>query len=212
MLQANSTACGRNAGGRFIPPMQHADQREQAARSVEIEVHLARQPLHQEVGAFVVQGAAAHVERLDAVGRRGADRRVIAVAHRVIVLHHAPQRREREKMRHHRRAVGATDIESKARAGNAQVQRERSLLVVRGKGVVLEQIVDGDRTLVLDVGIGAADGRFVEGDRNEAVLLAMRRARRACHWGLKRIVTERACASSPSASPSAIAAGPSARN
>ena len=53
---------------------------------------------------------------------------------------------------------------------------------------------------------------FVEGDRNEAVLLARRRARRTCHWGLKRIVTERACASSPSASPSAIAAGPSARN
>src|SRR5919108_4100035 len=112
-----------------------------------------------------------------------------------------------------RRAVLATDVERQARSGNAQVQRKGPLLViVWRKGVVFEQIVDRDRALVLDVGIGAADRRFVEGHRNEAILLPRGRARRACHCGLRRTITERACASNPSASPNAIAAGPSARN
>src|SRR5262249_30156688 len=116
-------------------------------------------------------------------------------------------------MSHHRRAIGAADVKYETRAGNAQVQRKRSLLVVvRGKGIVFEQIVDRDGSLVLDVGIRAADRRFVERDRSEAVFLAVGRARRACHRGLKRIITERAGASSPSASPKAIAAGPSAPN
>src|SRR5262249_25613212 len=84
--------------------------------------------------------------------------------------------------------------------------------VVRGKGIVFEQIVDRDGTLVLDVGIRAADRVFVERHRDKAVLLSLGRALRACHRGLKRIITERAWPSSPSASPNAMAAGPSARN
>src|SRR5262249_62420220 len=67
-------------------PMQHADQGEQAPCGVEVELHLARQPIHQDIGALVVQGAAGHVERLDAVGRGGADGGVVAVADGVVVL------------------------------------------------------------------------------------------------------------------------------
>src|SRR5258708_25506915 len=114
-------------------------------------------------------------------------------------------------MSHHRSAALAADIEHEARSGNTQMQRKRSvLIVVRGKGIVFEQIVDRDFTLVLDVGIGAPDGRLVERDRDEAALLSVGRALRAGHRGLRRIITERACASSPSASPKAIAAWPRA--
>src|SRR5262249_38064133 len=149
----------------------------------------------------------------DAVGRRGANCRVIAVTDRVIVLHDSAQRREREKVSDHRRAVRAPDVEHEARSANAQMQRKRTLVVaVRGKGIVFAQIIDRDGRLVLDVGIRPADGIFVERHRDEAVLLSLGRALRAYHRGLKRIITERACPSSPSASPKAIAAGPSARN
>src|SRR5262249_43730316 len=62
-----------------------------------------------------------------------------------------------------------------------------------------------------DVGPGATDRFLVERDRDDAtfrvVLLGLR-----CHGKLRRSPTERECASSPSALPSVIAAGPSARN
>src|SRR6516164_2664272 len=116
-------------------------------------------------------------------------------------------------MSDHRRAVRAPDVEHEARSANAQMQRKRTLVVaVRGEGIVFEQIVDRDRAFMLDVRIRTADRVFVERHRDEAVLLSLRRALRACHRGLKRIITERACPSSPSASPKAMAAGPSARN
>src|SRR3954462_11773109 len=54
-------------------PMEYADQSEQAAGGIEIEHHLACETLHQNVGALVVERAPAHVERLDAVRRGGAD-------------------------------------------------------------------------------------------------------------------------------------------
>src|SRR2546429_7992981 len=111
------------------------------------------------------------------------------------------------------RAVRAPDVEHEARSADAQMQRKRPfVVVVRGKGIVFEQIVDRDGTLVLDVGIRAPNRIFVERNRDEAVLLSVGRALRACHRGLKRIITERAWPSSPSASPSAMAAGPSARH
>src|SRR5262249_39455349 len=104
-------------------------------------------------------------------------------------------------------------VDAQARYGHSQMQRKRPLVtVVRGKGIVFEQIVDRDGTLVLDVGIRTADGIFVERHRDKAVLLSLGRALRACHRGLKRIITERAWPSSPSASPNAMAAGPSARS
>src|SRR5260370_26191126 len=116
-------------------------------------------------------------------------------------------------MSDHGCTVRAPDVEHEARSGDAQMQRKRPLVVVvRGKGIVFEQIVDRDRALVLDVGIGAPNRIFVERHRDEAVLLSVRRALRACHRGLKRIITQRAWPSSPSASPSAMAAGPRARN
>ncbi len=86
-----------------------------------------------------------------------------------------------------------------------------AVVVERREGVVLEQIVDRDRALVLDVAVGAADRILVERDRDQAVGIVLG-VRGAGHRGLRRIATERAWASSPSASPSAIAAGPSARS
>src|SRR5260221_2077768 len=116
-------------------------------------------------------------------------------------------------MSDHGCTVRAPDVEHEARSGDAQMQRKRPLVVVvRGKGIVFEQIVDRDCTLVLDVGIGAPNRIFVQSHRDEAVLLSVGRALPACHRGLKRIITEPAWPSSPSASPCAMAARPSWRH
>src|SRR5690349_6839224 len=91
--QANSTACGRAMIGAPIPvspfPVQHGNQREEAARGVEIDADLVLEPLHQELGALVLEPAPAHVDRLDLARARAADRLVIAVADHEVVLHDA---------------------------------------------------------------------------------------------------------------------------
>src|SRR5437588_11673738 len=88
------------------------------------------------------------------------------------------------------------------------MQRVRSARMPdRREAVLLDEVVDRDRALVLDVGARATDRAFIEDDGDQA----MRRGARA-HRRLRRMATERACASSPSALPSAIAAGPSAES
>src|SRR5215212_6045263 len=115
-------------------------------------------------------------------------------------------------MRHHRGAVLAANIEHQPVARNADMQRERSLAdAFRRKHVLFDQIVDRDRALVLDVRAGTPDRFLIQRYRDDAVF----RIRLWCRFGhdrLRRSPTERACASRPSALPSAIAAGPSARN
>src|SRR5262245_21704723 len=104
--------------------------------------------------------------------------------------------------------VGGAHLEHEAVAHHREMQPVRPALVAdRRERVLLEQVVDRDRALVLDVGARAPDRVLVERDLDE-VLLA--RCRRGAHRRLSRIATERACAASPSASPRAIAAGPGA--
>src|SRR5262249_48142642 len=79
-------------------------------------------------------------------------------------------------------------------------------------GILLEEVIDRDRAFVLDVGTRAADRSLVQRHRHQLVGFAAGGSVWRRHRGLKRSATERACASSPSASPSAIAAGPSARS
>ncbi len=99
--QANSTACGmaRRGGSATASalPVQDAEQREQPARGV--EVHARPCSSARPAGCASLRRAAPrrrHVDRLDAVGRRGADRLIVAVADHVVVLDDPPQRRERQ--------------------------------------------------------------------------------------------------------------------
>ncbi len=51
------------------------------------------------------------------------------------------------------------DVEHQAIAGDADVQRERAWLrTFRHEQILLDQIVDRDRALVLDIGPRAPDG------------------------------------------------------
>src|SRR5262245_38287317 len=213
--QANSTARGFGSGSLTLSPLpvQDGDEREQPPRGLEIDRNLVLEPLHQQLRALVMQGAAAHVERLDALGRCGADRRVIAVADQEIVLHDPAQRRQRQMMRNDQRVVRAPDVEHQAVSRNAQMQLEGpAWTALRHKRILLQKVVDRDRTFMLDVGTGAADRILVQRHRHQPVGFSAEGSVGGRHRGLKRIATERACASSPSASPSVIAAGPSARN
>src|SRR4051794_15450075 len=115
-------------------------------------------------------------------------------------------------MRHHRGAVLAPNIEHQPVAGNADMQRERSVVrAFRREQVLFDKVVDRDRALVLDVRAGTPDRFLVQRHRDDAVL-RIPVWWRFGHDGLRRSPTERAWASSPSALPSVIAAGPTARN
>src|SRR6202040_4317746 len=77
--------------------------------------------------------------------------------------------------------------------------------------VLLDQVVDRDRALVLDIGTGTPDRFHVQRHRDDAIVRILVSVRPGHDW-LRRSPTERACASRPSALPSVIAAGPSARS
>src|SRR5258708_4557949 len=115
-------------------------------------------------------------------------------------------------MRHHRRAVLTADVERQPVAGDRKVQRERPRRrLFRREQILLDQIVDRDRTFMLDVGAGTPDRFLIERHRDDAVVLVLVWWR-LVHVRLRRIPTEREWASRPSALPSVIAAGPRARN
>ena len=93
-----------------------------------------------------------------------------------------------------------------------EMQRERPVArAFRREQVLLDQIVDRDRALMLDIGTGTPDRFLVERHRDDAIVLVLV-WRRLGHDRLRRNPTEREWASRPSALPSVIAAGPSARN
>src|SRR5271169_6147791 len=115
-------------------------------------------------------------------------------------------------MRHDRRTAFAANIEHEPVAGNADVQRKRPIVdAFRRKQILFDQIVNRDRALMFDIGTGTPDRFLIERHRDDAVLRIIP-WRRLVHGRLRRSPTERAWASRPSALPSVIAAGPSARS
>src|SRR3979490_1270816 len=114
-------------------------------------------------------------------------------------------------MCHHGRAVLAADIEHQPVTGDAGVQGKwpRMGALAREESL-LEQVLDRNRALVLDVGAGTPDRFLVQRHRDDAMVRILL-WRRFGHVGLRRSPPERAKASSPSAMPNVIAAGPNAR-
>src|ERR1051325_4862439 len=114
-VQANRTAPGSSSplGPRkaLALQMQDADQGEQPARGVGIDLDLSLQPLPEQRGAFVVYAAPAHVQGLDLLRRRLADGLEVAVTDQEVVLDHAAEGREREHHPPMRRLVDQADIE-----------------------------------------------------------------------------------------------------
>src|SRR4030088_50354 len=76
--------------------MQHADQREEPPRRIEVELDLAREPLLQKLRTLVMKRTPAHVEAFDLRGRSLADGLVVALADNEVVLDHAAKGRERQ--------------------------------------------------------------------------------------------------------------------
>ena len=118
-----------------------------------------------------MNAAAAHIDSFDLVGRGGADRLIVAVADHEVVLHDAAERRQRQKMHHAGRAVLPLDVEHQAIAGDADMQGIRTAEVaLRHEQVLLDQIVDRDRALMLDVRPRPPDRFLIERHRDHAVV------------------------------------------
>ena len=100
-----------------------ADQGEEPTRGIVVDIDLAGEPLLQQVGAFVMQAAPAHIDGLDLRRRRGLDCRVVALADGEIVLHHAAEWSQRQHHLADRRiATLPADIEDQAAFFDREMQ------------------------------------------------------------------------------------------
>src|SRR5687767_8676193 len=97
---------------RSASPMQGEDEREQAPGGVEVDHHLTFEPLYQELGRLVVESPPSHVDGLNLGGRGRADGLVIAVADHLVIANDAPERRQRQYVRHEPLAFGGADLEA----------------------------------------------------------------------------------------------------
>ena len=146
---------------RWPADMQDADQREQPARRIEIDVDLAVQALAQQFGALVVQAAPAHVDGLDARRARGLDGLVVGLADGEVVAHHAAERQQRQRHGVERPVGLVENLHLQPVLGDREMQVVGAREIARrAEGVVLQQVVDGHGALVLDLR-GAADHRRV---------------------------------------------------
>ncbi len=91
--------------------MQDADEGEEAARGFVVDVGFVLETGLKEAGALVVQAAAAHVDRLDALGAALLDGEHVAVDEELVVLDDAAERAEGEDDRRQWRVGFVTDIE-----------------------------------------------------------------------------------------------------
>ena len=159
-----------------------------------------------------MDAAPAHVDGLDLVRGRGADRLVVAVADHEIVLHDPPERRQRQQMRDHGRAV-------LARMSNISRLPVMPICSVNGPLPSAPSArTDSARSDRRSRSRARARCRARNGRSTPRRGSPRRCVGRVvlfgqlCHDRLRRNPIERECASSPSACPSVIAAGPSARS
>src|SRR5471032_629215 len=177
-LQQNSTLDGGRAGlslGRVTglnSNMQDAQQCEETAGRVGVEQDLFGEPLAQQLRALVVQAAPPHVDRLD-LRRAGAlDRVVVALADQEVVLDDAAKGRERQQHPLQRCVLQRPDVERETVVLEAEMEVERPLETGdRRKAVLVQQIGDRGRALMLDLGAAPHDRFLVEGDLGDALAL-----------------------------------------
>src|SRR5690625_3971846 len=93
-LQAKSTAAGVSA--MLASDMQHAEQGEEPARRQFVEFNPVGEAFAKKRCAFIVQGAPAHVDRLDAGGTGSLDGLKVALADHEVILHDPPERLQSE--------------------------------------------------------------------------------------------------------------------
>ena len=149
--------------------MQGADQCEQPARGVEIDVDLPGEPLTQELGALVVQAAPAHVERLDLRGTELLDGGVVALAHQEVVLHDLAEGREGQHDVAQLAIVVGMHAEHQALLEDADMQLVGTGLAAHQREVVLLQKIEQRHgALVLDLGRAARYRFLVQHDIDEA--------------------------------------------
>src|SRR5437870_2428135 len=166
-VQAKSTAPGSSSplGPRKLSAlqMQDAEEREEPARRVEIDLDLAFQALFQKRRAFVVQPATPHIQRFYLVGRRIADRLEVAVADEEIVFDHAAERRQGKHDATMRRAALQADVEDETVLFQRQGKPVRAAFrIPRHKTVAFEQIVNRDLAFLLDLARAAHERALVQ--------------------------------------------------
>ena len=144
--------------------MEHADQGEQAPGGVEIHLDLAGEAFLEQLGGFVVQGAAGHVDRLDAPGAVAAHRFEIGIADREIVADRAAEAGEADADRARGSPPPVAQLDREPASSTRRRDAERPVMAGDVEMIALEQVEDGDSPLLLDVGVAPEDRALVELD------------------------------------------------
>ena len=76
----------------LTPEVQYADQREQAACGIDVDVCFALKPFLQHSRAFIVDTATGHIDCFDLAGGQGFDSIKVAFADLKLVFDDLPER------------------------------------------------------------------------------------------------------------------------
>ena len=149
--------------------MQNADQREQATRSIEIDLDLALQPLAQEFGGIIVDGTTGHVDGLDLLWGGGPYRLIVTIANREVILDRPAEAAERQHQRLEMAVVLAMNVDAEPSLRRFKLDPVGARIIVgmrtlRRKVVPLQQVENRDPPFLIDVGRSPADAVLVQGD------------------------------------------------
>src|SRR6516162_434912 len=143
--------------------MQHTDQREQPAGGIEVDRNFVTEPLHQQRGTLVVQRTPAHVDRLDLREAGTPDCLVIALADHEVIPDDPAKRGERQDDYLARSVRHRTHLDAQPVLLDRQMEMIRpGASGGRLEMVLLQEIEDRDRPLMLDIGAAADDRVLVE--------------------------------------------------
>src|SRR5581483_5295797 len=161
----------RKTRHRSCSQVQHADQREEPPRRVEVDLHAIGEPFAEQLRAFVVKGASSHVDRFDARGTCSANRIEVARADEKLVLDDAAERRERDDDAVDCLLVATANLEHKAIVLDAEMHMKGTRCAAAERETVLfEEIENRDGALMLYIRIAAYDRALVEGDLDDALI------------------------------------------
>ena len=116
---------------------------------------------------------AGHVDRLDLLCGRGPDCREIAVADREIVFYGTTEATKTQDQRLKQLLILGVNVDRKASLLHSQLNAKGPGIILRIGSqrlemILLEQVEDGDASLLLDIGIAPDDRLVIEIDGDDA--------------------------------------------
>jgi hypothetical protein len=165
--------------------MQNADQGKEPPGSGEISFHFSVQPFQQHFRRFIMHPAPGHIDGFNLRSCRFANRLIIGIADGKIIADRTAEPAKAKDQGFQQGAIFARYFERQPPVLHRQPQMIRAFMPGRGRAqgfecILLDQIEDGDASLLLNIGIAPQDRGVIKGDIGDAWVCHSRRASRKC--------------------------------